>query len=60
MAAARLRSKEIASRLDLSVRTVDNLLGQVYRALGVSSRDELRTVLGESDDGERTGERTGE
>ncbi len=60
MAAARLRSKEIASRLDLSVRTVDNVLGQVYRALGVSSRDELSVVLGASDDGGRIGEQPDE
>jgi DNA-binding CsgD family transcriptional regulator len=47
MASARLRSKEIASQIGLSVRTVDNVLGQVYQALGVSSRDELRAVLGD-------------
>jgi DNA-binding NarL/FixJ family response regulator len=46
MAARRFRSKEIAAALGLSTRTVDNQLGQVYRALGVSSRDELSAALG--------------
>lgn len=46
-AAARERSREIAARLGISVRTVDNQLQSVYRKLGVSSRDELRAVLDE-------------
>ncbi|MGB0112272.1 MAG: LuxR C-terminal-related transcriptional regulator, partial [Ilumatobacteraceae bacterium] len=45
LAGRRLRSKEIAEQLGISSRTVDNLLGQVYRALGISSREELTTVL---------------
>lgn len=46
LAAARWRSREIADHLGLSTRTVDNLLGRVYRTLGVSSRDELAALLG--------------
>ncbi len=38
-------SKEIAQRLDLSRKTVDNTLSRAYRKLGVSSRAELRTLL---------------
>jgi DNA-binding CsgD family transcriptional regulator len=41
-----MRSKAIARRLVLSVRTVDNCLGQVYRKLGISSRSELAAALG--------------
>ncbi len=41
LAAKRLRSKEIAERCGLSVRTIDNHLANVYRKLGVSGRDEL-------------------
>jgi DNA-binding CsgD family transcriptional regulator/tetratricopeptide (TPR) repeat protein len=44
-AAARERSREIAARLGVSVRTVDTQLQSVYRKLGVSSRDELREVM---------------
>lgn len=47
-AAARQRSREIAERLGVSVRTVENQLSSVYRKLGVSSRDELRDALDES------------
>jgi DNA-binding CsgD family transcriptional regulator len=46
LAARGLRSKEIAADLGVSVRTVDNLLQRAYRKLGVSSRADLRTVLG--------------
>ncbi len=45
-AAGRERSREIADRLGLSVRTVDNHLRNIYRKLGVSSRDELGRELG--------------
>ena len=44
-AAARLRSKEIADRCRLSVRTVDNHLARVYRKLGVTGRDDLPDAL---------------
>jgi DNA-binding NarL/FixJ family response regulator len=44
-AAGRQRSKEIAARLGLSVRTVDNHLTKVYRKLGVATRDELRDEI---------------
>jgi DNA-binding CsgD family transcriptional regulator/tetratricopeptide (TPR) repeat protein len=46
LAARRLTSKEIAARLGVSRRTVDNLLQRAYRKLGVSSRLELVELLG--------------
>jgi DNA-binding CsgD family transcriptional regulator/tetratricopeptide (TPR) repeat protein len=45
LAAAQASSREIATRLHLSVRTVDNYLGRVYTKLGVSSRARLATLL---------------
>jgi DNA-binding CsgD family transcriptional regulator len=45
LAAAHTSSREIATRLHLSVRTVDNYLGRVYAKLGVSSRAQLATLL---------------
>jgi DNA-binding CsgD family transcriptional regulator len=45
LAAAQASSREIASRLHLSVRTVDNHLGRVYAKLGVSSRAQLAALL---------------
>ncbi len=46
MACADLASREIAERLGITTRTVDNLLGRVYAKLGVSGRQELAGVLG--------------
>jgi len=45
MAAAGVASKEIAERLYLSSRTVDNHLMRVYAKLGVSGRTELASGL---------------
>lgn len=44
-AARRERSREIAERLGVSVRTVDNHLANVYRKLGISGRGELEEEL---------------
>jgi DNA-binding CsgD family transcriptional regulator len=46
LAAQRLTSRDIAARLFVSVRTVDNHLQSVYAKLGVSSRTELSDALG--------------
>ena len=45
MAARGLSSKEIARRLVVSVRTVDNTLRQVYAKLAVNKRADLRLLL---------------
>jgi DNA-binding CsgD family transcriptional regulator len=45
LAAAGISSREIAARLDLSVRTVDNYLGRAYAKLDVASRTELAALL---------------
>jgi DNA-binding CsgD family transcriptional regulator len=45
LAAGGLSSREIAGRLVVSVRTVDNHLQRVYRKLGVSRRDDLPRLL---------------
>jgi DNA-binding CsgD family transcriptional regulator len=45
MAAAGASSREIAAKLVLSVRTVDNHLQNAYSKLGVTSREELAQVL---------------
>lgn len=45
LAGAGWSSKEIANRLVVSVRTVDNHLQNAYRKLGVSRRQELPRVL---------------
>ena len=41
LAAAGQTSREVASALFMSVRTVDSHLGHVYRKLGLRSRTEL-------------------
>jgi DNA-binding CsgD family transcriptional regulator len=45
LAATGLQSKEIAARLSLSVRTVDNYLQRAYAKLGVTNRGDLATAL---------------
>jgi ATP/maltotriose-dependent transcriptional regulator MalT len=45
LAAQHLTSTEIAQRLVLSLRTVENHLQRCYAKLGISSRSELRPVL---------------
>ena len=44
-AARRERSREIADRLGVSVRTVDNHLASVYRKLGITGRADLEVEL---------------
>ena len=58
LAAAHTPSREIATRLHLSVRTVDNHLGRVYAKLGVSNRAQLATLLELGAGGTRNGWRT--
>jgi DNA-binding CsgD family transcriptional regulator len=45
LAADRASSRDIATRLGLSVRTVDNHLSRTYAKLGISSRVELAALL---------------
>jgi DNA-binding CsgD family transcriptional regulator len=49
LAAAGATSRQIAERLVLSVRTVDNHLAAVYRRLGLSGRDGLPAVFARAD-----------
>jgi DNA-binding CsgD family transcriptional regulator len=49
LAADGLASREIADRLYLSVRTVDNHLHRAYYKLGVSSRSDLGAALGRTE-----------
>jgi DNA-binding CsgD family transcriptional regulator/tetratricopeptide (TPR) repeat protein len=41
LASTGMRSKDIASQLFVSVRTIDTHLGRIYRKLGISTRTEL-------------------
>jgi DNA-binding CsgD family transcriptional regulator len=50
LAAAGESSREIADRLVISVRTVDNHLQNAYRKLGVTRRQDLPRVLGGTPD----------
>jgi DNA-binding CsgD family transcriptional regulator len=45
LAAGGLRSRDIAERLVVSVRTVDNHLQRAYRKLGVSRREDLASLM---------------
>ncbi|WP_178132679.1 response regulator transcription factor [Phytohabitans rumicis] len=45
--AAQHSSKQIAERLGLGVKTVNNHLARAYAKLGVTSRAEIRTLLGQ-------------
>jgi DNA-binding CsgD family transcriptional regulator len=47
LAAARWRSREIAERLGISARTVDNTLAKLYRKLEIAGRDDLARRLDE-------------
>ena len=47
LAGSGLTSQEIADRLFLSIRTVDNHLQKAYAKLGVNRRDQLAEALGE-------------
>jgi ATP/maltotriose-dependent transcriptional regulator MalT len=47
LAGSGLTSQEIADRLYLSIRTVDNHLQKAYAKLGVNRRDQLTAALGE-------------
>lgn len=46
LASQGLASQEIADRLYLSIRTVDNHLQRVYSKLGLTGRDQLASALG--------------
>ena len=46
LASQGLASREIAERLFLSVRTVDNHLQRVYSKLGLTGREQLASALG--------------
>ncbi|NUR00297.1 MAG: helix-turn-helix transcriptional regulator, partial [Streptomyces sp.] len=46
LAVAQMSNQEIADRLVLSVRTVENHLYRAYGKLGVTTRTELAPVLG--------------
>ena len=46
LAASGMATKDIASRLFLSARTVDTHLARIYRKLGVAGRAELADALG--------------
>ncbi|TQS20838.1 LuxR C-terminal-related transcriptional regulator [Microbispora sp. KK1-11] len=45
LAAEGLPSKQIAERLHLSRRTVDNYLQQCYRKLGINRRDQIKALV---------------
>ena len=45
LAAGGLTSREIADRLVVSIRTVDNHLQRAYRKLGISRREDLTTLV---------------
>jgi DNA-binding CsgD family transcriptional regulator len=46
LAATGLSNREVAARLFVSLRTVENHLHRAFSKLGVSSRDELSGALG--------------
>jgi DNA-binding CsgD family transcriptional regulator len=48
LAATGATSREIATRLSVSARTVENHLQNAYTKLGITSRDELVRVANES------------
>ena len=46
LAAEGQSSKDIAAKLFISLRTVDNHLQRIYSKLGVTGRDQLKELLG--------------
>jgi DNA-binding CsgD family transcriptional regulator len=50
LAANEMTSREIAERLFLSYRTVNNHLQHIYDKLGIRGRSELRNALGTGQD----------
>ena len=49
LAAAGHQSREIGERLEISVRTVDNHLGEIYGKLGIAGRADLASAMGVMD-----------
>jgi DNA-binding CsgD family transcriptional regulator len=53
LAAAGRSNRQIAEELFVTIKTVETHLGAVYRKLGITTRDELTTMLGARVDGEQ-------
>ena len=55
LAARGMTNQEIGDEMYLSPKTVENVLGRVYRKLSVRSRTELANLMNESVRGENSG-----